>query len=340
MFQKLSNFHTNLEDDTFIPETNNLISETNLFSISNYNTLNPNDYKIEDRTVPNDLFFLNKYSLLNHNNLPNDIFSKTNLKLKKEKIVNGQVLNKNIFSIIKNDNHTQSTDWMENEKTKSNLFQKSRLGRKRKNDNSIRDHDKYASDNLRRKAKNLVIDYALEFINEKIRMIYKGNIGNGMNKKVLLALNQDFKSDTSIENNKNFLYKTLGEIFSSNISTRFSDYYPEYNKNIIQRLLNEKDENKRLAFKRLFDIQFLQCIEAFCGNDDCEELKGFKKYRDIKKNLEEKHEQKYIEKLENFLQNYENNIKDKTGRKSRRSNEDKDKEKEKEKEKDNELNNK
>ena len=338
MFQKLSNLHTNLENDTFIPENKILITETNIFSISNYLTLNEN--KIDDRTVSNDFFFLNKFSLLNHNNLPNNIFIKTNLKLKEEKTVNGQLLNQNIFSIIKNNNHIQNTDWMENQKTKSNLHQKSRLGRKRKNDNTIRDHDKYASDNLRRKAKSLVIDYALEFINEKIRIIYKGNIGNGINKKELLALNQDYKSDISIENNKNFLYKTLGEIFSGNISTRFSLYYPEYNKNIIQRLLNEKDENKRLAFKRLFEIQFLQCIEAFCGNDDCEELKGFKKYRDIKKNLEEKHEQKYIEKLENFLQNYENNIKDKTGRKSRRSNEDKDKEKEKEKEKDNELNNK
>ena len=335
MFPKLPKFQINLEDDTINQDTNNLITDTNLFSISNYNTLTPNEYKIEDPTVINDLFFLNKFSFLNEKNIPNDIFIKANTELNEAKNNNAQILNQNKFTIIKNDNHTQSTDYIENEKPKCNLFQKSRLGRKRKNDTIIGDHDKYAEDNLRRKAKNLVIDYALEFINAKIKMIYKDNIGNGINKKELLSLNQDYKSDTSIENNKDFLSKTLGEIFSGNISSRFKSNFPEYNKNLIQRLLNEKDENKRLAFKRLFDIQFLKCLKTFSGHDDYEELKGFKKYRDITKILKKKHEQKYIEILEKFLQNYENNIKDKTGRKLRRKNEgeDKDKEKEKEKEK-------
>ena len=320
----------NLEDDTLNQETNNFITETNLISISNYNTLNQNEYKIEDREMINNLFFIKKFSLLNQKNIPDDIFIKNNTN------INEILLNQKNFSINKNDNRIQSTDWLENGKSKSNLCPKSRLGRKRKKDNNVGEHDKYATDNLRRKAKNLVIDYALEFINEKIRIIYKGNIGNGMNKKELLSLNRDYKSFTSIENSKNLLHKTLGEIFSSNISSRYKSYFSEYNKNIIQRLLNEKDENKRLAFKRLFDVQFLKCVEAFCGNDDCEELKGFKKYRDIKKNLKEKHEQKYIDTLENFLQNYENNIKKKTGRKSRRNSEDKSNEKEKEDEKDNE----
>ena len=327
MFQKLSNTHLNLENDTIIPETINPITEPNLFSTSNFNTLNPNEYKIEDIPMIKDLFFLNHFSLF-PTNKPNDEFKKTKSNQKKEKMIYFQLLNQNNIGLIKNynDNHTQSTDWFENEKSKKNLFSKIRLGRKRKNDNTIGKHDKYSEDNLRIKIKNLVINYALDFINEKIKNIYQSNIGNGINKKQLLSINKEYKYDTSIENNKNLLYKTLGEIFSGNISQKFNIKYPEYNKHIIQSLLHEKDENKRLALKRLFNIQFLKCIETFSGNNDYEELKGFKQFKDIKENLKDD-EPVYIEILENYAKNYENNIKDKKGRKLK-----KEKEKEIEKE--------
>ena len=336
MFQKLSNTHYNLENDTINPETINLITEPNIFSTPNFNTLNPNEYKIEDTPMINDIFFLNKFPLIPKNK-PNDEFKKKKSNQKKEKKINNQLLNQNNIGLIKiyNDNHTQSTDCFENEKSKINIFSKKRLGRKRKNDTTIGKHDKYSEDNLRIKIKNFVINYALQFINEKIKNIYQGNIGNGMNKKQLLSISKECKYDTSIESNKNLLYKSLGEIFSGDISTKFNIKYPEYNKHVIQRLLNEKDENKRLALKRLFDIQFLQCIETFSGNNDYEELKGFKQFKDIKENLKDD-EQVYIEILENYAKNYENNIKDKKGRKSNKEIEkekEKDKEKKKEKKK-------
>ena len=256
MFHNLSNTHFNLENDTIIPETINLITEPNLFSTPNFNTLNSNEYKIEDTPMLNDLFFLNKFSLIPKNK-PNDEFKKATNQ-KKEKKINNQLLNQNNIGLIQNynDNHTQSTDWFENEKSKNNLS-KTRLGRKRKNDTTIGKHNKYSEDNLRIKIKNFVINYALEFINEKIKNIYQGNIGNGIIKKQLLSISKEYKYDTTIENNKDFLYKTLGEIFSGDISQKFSIKYPEYNKNLIQRLLHEKDENKRLALKKLFDIKFL-----------------------------------------------------------------------------------
>ena len=72
---------------------------------------------------------------------------------------------------------------MDNNKSKSKLIKKSRLFLKRKNDNTIGKHTKYADDNLRRKIKNLVLKYALEFLNEKIRALYKGNIGKGISKE-------------------------------------------------------------------------------------------------------------------------------------------------------------
>ena len=151
----------------------------------------------------------------------------------------------------------------------------------------------------------------MQFINDKIRILYKGNIGNGINKKELIPINRIYKVNTSIEDNKNFIYKTLGEIFSGDISSRFKTNFPEYNKNLIKRLLNDKDENKREYFQRLFNIQFLKCIDVFSGSYDCEELKGFTKFNDIKNSYNHEYEPEYIEKLEFYLKNYEKIIKSK-----------------------------
>ena len=260
MLHKNLNYEFNLNNeylnDSLIQETNNQIPD--YFSISNLNNLNPNEYKIEDGTL--DYSFINKIPLDPEINNLKHIEKDNKLNISEEKTFD--IFRQKISSIIKknNDNNTQSTDCFEFEKLNRNLFPKNRLGRKRKDDNTIREHNKYSDDNLRRKSKSLVINYALEFINERIKIIYKGNIGNGIQKKELLSLGQTHKADLSIDNNRSFLYKTLGEIFSEDISPRFSIKYPEYNRNIIKRLLNDKDENKRLYFKRLFNIHFVKCI--------------------------------------------------------------------------------
>ena len=88
----------------------------------------------------------------------------------------------------------------------------------------------------------------MDFINEKIRIIYDDKRGNGLFKKELQTINQSQKSDATINFNKNFLKKTIGEIFSDNIS-RCINYPIDYNKILIQKLLNERDENKKFIFK-------------------------------------------------------------------------------------------
>ena len=82
-------------------------------------------------------------------------------------------------------------------------------------------------------------------------------IGKNIYKNQLISLNKALQSDITIEFNKNMLNKTLGEeIFSEEVSTRYSDYPKDFNKTLIKRLLNDKDEKKRLIFKKLFEIKF------------------------------------------------------------------------------------
>ena len=157
----------------------------------------------------------------------------------------------------------------------------------------------------------------MEFINDRIKDIYDGNIGKGIYQKQLISLNKSRQSDTTIKFNRNMLDKTLGEIFSEEVNTRYSNYPKNFNHNLIKRLLNEKDEKKRVFFQKLFKIKFLQCIEAFNGDDNCKDLKGFKKFSEIKGDISK--DPKYIDTLANCLKNYENIFKTKKGRKGRKN---------------------
>jgi len=283
MLQNNPNLKVNFNDicinDSFIQETNSQNQDFNFFSYSNLRSINPTDYKIDEESLNNCYFIPKNIIKDNENNKEKKLEKIKKTITNKEKSLD--IKNNHInflISKIKVENKEVISGKTEIEKLKNNVKKKPNFGRKRKNDDSIVEHTKFSGDNLRRKAKNLIIDYALDFLNEKINQIYKGNIGKGIKIKKLLPINRFSKSDTSIQHNKDILNKTLGDIFSISISARYIYYSPNHNKELIKRLLNEKDENKRLYFKNLFNITFLDCLKRFCGNDTCEELKDFKKF--------------------------------------------------------------
>ena len=96
------------------------------------------------------------------------------------------------------------------------------------------------------KCKNIILEELLEFLNKKIRDIYKNKIGYGIFKKKLLKICNSQKVDATVDFNKKFLDKNLGEIFSDSISESYTNYNFDHNKKLIERLLNEKDENKKI----------------------------------------------------------------------------------------------
>jgi hypothetical protein len=87
------------------------------------------------------------------------------------------------------------------------------------------------------------------FINAFIFEIYEGQIGKGIFRKELLKLNQSQIIDS--KNNRDFLNKSLKDIFSEDISTKYNNYLINHNKALIQDLLNEPDANKKITFENL-----------------------------------------------------------------------------------------
>lgn len=289
---------------------------SNFFSISNINNLSLNYSKIEDENNSDDYFFLPQIPRIKYE-IRQEKAVNENISEAKTIYTNFPFTKKKEESFISSNKNLHRTTSLN---LKNEFLIEPRLcGNKRnKNNNSIKEHDKYADDNLRRKVKNLIFKVILDFINEKIKNIYEGKIGNGPLKKELFPLNQAARYDITIEFSKNLMYKTLGYIFSGDISTRYSYYLPSHNKEVISILLNDKDDKKRVYFKKLFNIKFIQCIEQFSGKNNYTELHDLKKFDDIKNKFEEyDDEPEYIDKLEQYLKNFEDIIKSKKGKKNK-----------------------
>ena len=179
-------------------------------------------------------------------------------------------------------------------------------------------HNKYSDDNIRKKCKNIILKYALKFINTKIKEIYKENIGYGRLNKQLKILKQDNKIKSTVDIDKLYFEKILKEIFSEDISKRFNNFLPNHNKKLIESLINDKDDEKSKYFKSLFNLSFLNCLNVFVGKEYIEELDGFTTFESIKDDLIKKHGKNYVDLMEYYFNNFKEIINNKKARKSKK----------------------
>ena len=178
-------------------------------------------------------------------------------------------------------------------------------------------HNRYSDDNLRRMCKHLVLKYIQDFINNKIKEKYNNNIGRGIFILKLLTLNQKQKSNSSVQFNKEFLNKTLGDILSDNISTKYTNYSQNHNKQVINHLKNEKNEEISDYFNKLFNLTFLDCLKYFRGSDNKNsELQGLTKFDLVKNKYKE--DKDYFKTLNYYMMNFELIINNKKARKRKK----------------------
>ena len=225
---------------------------------------------------------------------------------------------------IDNKEHAPQKDitQLNKEKDSSDLVITNLISKKVKYESKIKDislknekSKKYniTKDNIIRKCKNLLLSYIRKFINIKIKEIYNNDIGEGIWRKEILDINSEQKYDNKINSIKNLLNTTLKEIFSTDISLRFTSYLSNHNKEIIHRLLNENDREKREKFQKLFNITFSECLNKFINNSiDYEGLEGFPNFDDIKSDLNE--DEEHLDEMKKYLIEFENIIKSKKSR--------------------------
>ena len=175
MIINLNNIYIN---DSSIPETIGQNQYYNTCSCPNFKTINPTDYKIEEEIFVNSYYFFNKNISINNENIkenPNEIITKT--LINEENTIPFKIKEENIsFQKLNKENNEENIN-IEIKELKNDINKKTHLGRKRRNDYCNGEHNKYSEDNLRRKAKNLVLDYTMDFLNKTIKNIYNDNIG-------------------------------------------------------------------------------------------------------------------------------------------------------------------
>ena len=197
-----------------------------------------------------------------------------------------------------------------------------KIGRKAKISRKTGLHNKFSDDNIKKKIILIILKIMLEFCNNKIRNIYGNIIGFGKYKKQLLKIDIKKKNQQKLKFNKNFINKTLKDIFSENISNKYLNYDKNHNTNLIKDLLNEKDEMKRIQFENLFNFTFLDCLKHFRGIETYPEFIGMTLFEEECKSFENEEDyEDYKIFLEYYTKNFEDiiNVKKNRNRKPKNS---------------------
>ena len=130
----------------------------------------------------------------------------------------------------------------------------------------------------------------------------------------MYKLKQNQSISSRIDYNKNFLHKTLDEIFSADISSKYSIHLMTHNKNLIESLINDEDEQKRKIFNEIFNLTFLDCLNHFRGSKIIEELKGLNNLEEYLKRAKIIKDKEYCTIFKYFVNNFEKIIMDKKSR--------------------------
>jgi hypothetical protein len=216
-------------------------------------------------------------------------------------------------NIILDKKFVENIQWKEREKiiSKRPFKEKKDLGRKKKEYEGLGLHNKFSDDNIIRKVKNTILKCIMEFINQKIKTVYGYKYEKDAKEKKLYKLKQNQSISSKIDYNKNFLHKTLDEIFSADISSKYSIHLMTHNKNLIESLINDEDEQKRNVFIKIFNLTFLDCLNHFRGSQKFEELEGVNELEDYLKDSKIEVNKEYCALFKFFVNNFEKIIMDK-----------------------------
>ena len=179
-------------------------------------------------------------------------------------------------------------------------------------------HDKFSQDNIIRKIKAYFQNNILNYINKKYD-IYLESI----NQKRCIKFIQKISPDESRNINKNdnlyWFSSKLKDVFSTNLSLRYSLYNSDYNKRQIDKLYKEAKIQNIID---IFEKTIREMYEIYVNNI---KLDGFETLEDNLKNLQNKMEkegeeeniEEYLKKYKHIAQNLEQIFKEKIGRKRR-----------------------
>ena len=241
-----------------------------------------------------------EFSPLNAQNISNSLNDKHVKEIKIENIIDDNLKKTN--QINKKSSNTNKS--LNNKK------------RGRKTNGEKGNHNKFYEDNMTKKFKSKFTNVIREFINSELEKTYNGKIGEGNKIRKLFRMNDELRKTNSVDFNKALLYRNLKDIFSYNISGKFSKYPEKHNLKIIEEVLNDEDLEIRRKFETIFNFTFLDCLRHFRNENPLDELKGMKTLDEFCKQFDD--DEEYQDCFRKFISKFETNIMEKKGRKSKK----------------------
>ena len=207
--------------------------------------------------------------------------------------------NDEFFNKINKIKDTKQTNELSKEDLKNiHSHIKKAKGRKLKNSKEQGFHNKFTFDNIIRKIKAISMKSFFNFFNNKIKEVYKDSEVKSL--WGLKKLNQSQIKNSNIEYNRLFFEKSLKDIFSDNITTKWKTEGRDHNKKLIEKLLNEENKGKKIIFEKILNYKFIDIVKYLRGErEGLDQLKGL----DFDKYMWNK-----IKKDENYLIIFKNNM--------------------------------
>ena len=156
-----------------------------------------------------------------------------------------------------------------------------KIGRKKKEDTMIHDHNKNSEDNIIKKIKAKITNYLINFINKVINSSFSEEKIKSYIKKIKddkepetkdLIRNLDYGQTINMNKQKQnlkFLKMSLKEYLSFDISRKFKYYPKDSNKIIINEILKNEKDDKILMFI-LNDLTLEDFIDIFTRKKEFE----------------------------------------------------------------------
>ena len=238
---------------------------------------------------------LNSYDEYNVNNDNISVYNqnyedKNKFKLNEEKIEE----NNNYINYNKEDNNINFKNKNKNNNDSQKVFNISKvikLGRTKKSSNRKGKHNKLAQDNVIRKFKIQLIKNILDYVNSLFMINNYGKSKKPINiiKKTDCLFN---KSISKLDNIK-WLDSKLYNIFSQKVSIKLSNFDSDYNKKLIVRIFEKKEEKKVI---QILNKTIREMLYIYINNDSNKNYPGFKTLKnDITKFKELGENDAYIE---------------------------------------------
>ena len=131
-------------------------------------------------------------------------------------------------------------------------------GRKKKDDNTKRKHDKFSSDNIFKKIKAKLIEIAIEFINNIVNRNKKDPIKVIFKKIDYKYINQ-MRQDLDIE----LLNEPLKNLLLKDVSKKYSNISTDSNRIKLENLIKNEKNDEIIMF--VLNLPFRDFIELYCS---------------------------------------------------------------------------